>query len=62
MHGPALPVTVFVGFHFVKVGVFADGLVHWLFEASEPRSTFLPTRLLLLEYPFEADCGSDFDG
>ena len=28
MHGPALPIPVFVGLHFVKAGVFADRLVH----------------------------------
>src|SRR5208283_2066233 len=28
MHGSALPVPVFVGFHFVEAGVLTDGLVH----------------------------------
>src|ERR1700733_9772892 len=35
MHGPALPVPIFVGFHFIEAGVLANGLVH-AFGGADP--------------------------
>jgi hypothetical protein len=28
MHGPTLPVPIFISLHFLEVGVLSDGLVH----------------------------------
>jgi hypothetical protein len=59
MHGPTLPVPVFVGLHFVKAGVFADSLVHALFVARSAPSFNVPVGLgyFSLEYRLRGGSG-----